>query len=715
MGGVTANSSIGNFDWALTGAELTVVLPYRDAEQLTVVWAEAEDDIAFHRQARQACRCTLAFAAMELRRYLARTVPGLDIRFAARPPRNGYALILAAADPGSRAEGFALIPEGGRRLRIVGEGRTGTLFGVYRFLAMQGWRWLAPGDAGEVAPEPTDHLRVPAGRADERPGLDAGRGFDMEYASMESSDLLLWAARNGLNVWAGRGATLPLAHKLGMTIKRGGHIFEKILHPDVLMPDGRILWDAHPDWFGLPADGVRRRERAQGTQFCVSQHSLFEFLGAALVRRLRGEWAGADRVDVWGFDTWGQTCQCPDCRTLGNASDAMLVMASRLREVLDRHEAAGELDRHVTLILCAYEGTASLDGPSRPVPANLAADGTLVTFYPINRCYRHTLDDAGCVTNARYWKALNAWTAARPALRIVMGEYYNVSKFEDLPLLFTGVMARDWPAYAAAGVRGATYMHIPTLHWGVRALTQNLYARLTWAPTPATAAALLADYFRDRYGAQSARLEQAYARVEQAWGLCAQWRAWASWSALSQLSAWDGMPPKAPLVLHPHLGGTAAAVGIGRDALAALREALDVVRVAKQSERLAAARQAPPPGTAVNPAELRRLQQGSRVVARLAEDLRLVQYGVDVLELTVALLAYHEALRTNPADLANAVWNVIEATADRLEQYIVPIDYEWPTPGLVAKDGLQRSQVGPLVERCRAFRLRAIAPRGDVP
>jgi hypothetical protein len=709
------NHGMEIISWTLANGALTIVLPYRDAEQLTPVWAEAENDIDLRRQARLAGRCAMAFAAMELRRYLARTVPGLEVRFASRPPRDGYALILDTVDPDSRADAFSLIPEGGQRLRIIGKGRAGTLFGVYRFLGMQGWRWLAPGDAGEVAPEPGDRLSVPSARIDECPGLDAGRGFDMEYASMESAALLLWAARNGLNVWAGREATLPLAHKLGMTIKRGGHIFEKLLHPDVLLPDGRTLWDAHPDWFGLPADGARRREAAQRTQFCVSQPDLFEYLGTALVRRLRGEWADADRVDVWGFDTWGQICQCPECRAIGNAGDAMLVMASRLREVLDRAEAAGELDRHVTLILCAYEGTASLDDPSRSVPANLAADGTLVTFYPINRCYQHTLDDAGCETNARYWKALNAWTAARPALRIVMGEYYNVSKFEDLPLLFTDVMTRDWPAYAAAGVRGATYMHIPTLHWGLRTLTQNLYARLTWTPSRATAEALIADYFPAWYGDQSARLEQAYARVEQAWGLSAQWRAWAPWSALSQLSAWDGTSPKAPLALHPHLGGTAAAVGIGRDALAALREALDGVRVAKQAERLAAARQAPPLGTAVNPAELRRLQQGSRVVGRLAEDLRLVQYGVDVLELTVALLAYHEALRTNPADLANAVWNVIEATADRLEQYIVPIDYEWPTPGLVAKDGLQRSQVGPLVERCRAFRLRDTGPRGDVP
>lgn len=693
--------------WNMAEVTLTIVLPYRGAERLTPVWANDESEIVFRRQARRACRCTMAFAAMELRRYLERTVPTLTIRFAARHPRNGYALILATANPSSRSEAFSLLPDAPHRLCIRGEGRTGTLFGAYRFLKLQGWRWYAPGDAGEVAPEPTDWLRVPAMPTDARPVLDAGRGFDMEYASMESCNLLLWSARNGMNVWAGQGATRPLAHKLGMLIKTGGHIFECLLHPDAVLPDGQTLWDAHPEWFGLPADGVRRREAAQRTQFCVSQPALLDFLDQALVRRLRRDWAAADRLDVWGFDTWGQTCQCPECRALGNASDAMLAMASHLRSILDRAEAKGRLDRHVTLILCAYEGAASLDGPSRPVPANLAADGTLVTFYPINRCYNHGLDDAACATNRRYWQALNSWAAARPALRIVMGEYYNVSKFEDLPLLFTNVMSRDWPACAAAGVRGATYMHIPTLHWGLRTLTQNLYAHLTWDPDPTDANALIAEYFRQWYGVQGEKLEQAYALTEKAWALCAQWRAWAPWSALSQLCAWDGTPATAPLALHEHLGGMAGAVAAGQAALASLRQALSLATDAKQLTRVAAASNAPPPGVAVNPAEQRQLQNGSHVARRLAEDLRLLQYGVDVLELTVSLLACHDALRLNRSEQVAIAWSEIEAATERLEQYVIPIAYEWPGPGLVAQDGLQRSQLGPLIERCRAYRLHA--------
>jgi hypothetical protein len=701
----TERNPIAAFNfWSVAGQVLTIVLPYSGAERFTPIWAAAETEIAFRRQHRRACRCTLAFAAMELQSFLERTVPGLTVCFASKAPRAGFALILEATTPESRSDVFAWIPEGAARLRIRGGGRTGTLLGSYEFLKLQGWRWYAPGAAGEMAPTPVESLRVPAASLEERPAFDAGCGFDLEYYSMESVDLLLWSARNGLHVWAGRSATFPLACKLGMTVKAGGHIFESILHPDAILPDGRVLWDAHPEWFGLPEDGIRLRESAQRTQFCASQPELIEFLGAALLKRLQKDWLIADRLDIWGFDTWGHACQCPACRDLGNSSDALLAFASGIREFLNRAEADGRLDRHVTLILCAYEGTNSLAGPSRPVPPNLAADGTLVTFYPINRCYLHPLADRECASNRRYWEALQSWTQARPSLRVVMGEYYNVSKFEDLPFLFTEVMPHDWPSYAAAGVVGATYMHIPTVQWGQRTLTQNLYARLARKPE-SPVAEWTAEYFDRWYGAHSTTMRESYTLTESAGRLCAQWRAWAGWSVLSQLQAWDGAPAAGPLLLHEHLGETRDAVAAGRKALMAMRKALDLVAAARQCEKLVAAENALPPSSAVNPAELLRMQSGARISKRLAEDLRLLRYGLDVQELTVALLAYHEALRHGQSAEADSLWTGMEAVAERLEQYVIPLGFAHNGPGLNIRDGLERSQLGPVVQRCRTFRM----------
>jgi hypothetical protein len=106
----------------------------------------------------------------------------------------------------------------------------------------------------------------------------------------------------------------------------------------------------------------------------------------------------------------------------------------------------------------------------------------------------------------------------------------------------------------------------------------------------------------------------------------------------------------------------------------------------------------------VNPAELLLLQSGDRVSKRLAEDMRLLRYGLDMQELTVALLAYREALRNKLAPEAD--WTAIEAAAERLEQYVIPINFTYPNPGLNVRDGLERSQLAPVVQRCRAFRMR---------
>lgn len=69
-----------------------------------------------------------------------------------------------------------------------------------------------------------------------------------------------------------------------------------------------------------------------------------------------------------------------------------------------------------------------------------------------------------------------------PHLPVMVLEYYNVSKFEDLPLLFTHSMAHDFQVYRRTGAAGFVYMHVPLVNWGMRALTQVLFAELAWDP-----------------------------------------------------------------------------------------------------------------------------------------------------------------------------------------------------------------------------------------
>jgi hypothetical protein len=685
-----------------------IIVPFAGAETFTPIWAREEAEVDFAADPLRAARCTTAFAATELKHYLSRTLLDPEIAFASRRPEHGRYIELGIADPASVADAFSLEPAGDG-LAVVGAGRAGLLYGAYELLRLQGWRWYAPGPAGEIAPDPRAFLAMPAARRDYGPSMSLGRGLDFEYASMESAQFWLWMARNRLNVCGLRQATLPLIHKLGMQPKIGGHIFEAILDPDRPMPSGRTLWEEHPEWYGLPPDGARVKAKAQATQFCVSRPDLVAFLGEELIRLLAGRWADADRVDIWGFDTWGSTCACDDCRALGNNADQMLHFLSGLRRQVDQARASSRLRRPVQLVMCAYEGTATLAGPGRPIPANLVDAGDIIVYYPINRCYEHDLEDGACAFNAAYASALRSWLAPQPALPACAGEYFNVSKFEDISLLFTTRLARDLPFYHRAGVRGMTYMHVPMVNWGVRTLTQALYAQLAWN-VETDVAAFLDEYFANWYGPHAPRLRQAYGLIERAWASISDWRAWAGRSVLSQLLAWDGARPPRPLPMDNHFATPANAVASGRASVALMRQALDLIDQARAEDQSISAQRAASPGAvAVNPVEARRLEQAGRYEARLGEDRRLLRYGIDVMMLMAELVAYHEALRAADGAAAEAAWSLVELAAASLDSTYVPIGYEWPGPGLESKDGLTRSQLRDVIRRCRSHRGREAA------
>jgi hypothetical protein len=696
---------------------LTIVVPYLDADTQVPFWANEEAGIDFRRQPDLAARCTLAFAATELKHYLARTIDAIDIVFANFAPDDAdTVLTLAVVDPASRSEAFVFEPDP-QGLVIRGDGRTGTLYGAYELLRLQGWQWLAPGETGECPPPPRQALHLPAVGERHAPVMHQGRGFDFEGPLKESPDLWLWMARNRLNVAIPRAGTGPLLKKLGMTFKAGGHIFERMLAPDRVLPDGRTLWDAHPDWYGLPPDGKRDQARALRTQFCVSKAELVRFLAEEFLAQLMGEWREADRVDVWGFDTWGNTCACADCAALGNSSDQTLHFLSGIRHHLDEARRQGRLDHDVQLIVCAYEGTATLVGPARPFPENLVAAGDMVVFYPINRCYRHALADPACAENVRYRDALTSWFRHAPHLPVIIGEYYNVSKFEDLPLLFTETMSRDIPFYQEVGARGMTYMHLPMVNWAMRTATQVLYAELAWHG-PVDRRQFLDTYLRAWYGPYAEAMVPVYERIEEAWRDVADWRAWSARSVLSELRLWDGKVPAIPLGTKTHFATAAGVIAAGERSLRLLTEANDLLAEVRRRER------GTPTGPfavadGVNPQELQRLAQGTaHLEMRLAEDRRLLLYGIDTMAVMTHLARCHEGLRTGTMAMANAAWADVECVADRLDSYYLPIGYSHPAPGIQSRDALTRTQVRELIRRIRpevASGLKSFPPPRGMP
>lgn len=682
---------------------LTILLPYPSAQTHAALWSRQEEQIDFRRDPHSAARCTLSFAAMELKRFLTRTVPDLTIQIADHPTDANPCIHLAVRDESSKSCAFEIVPSPGE-VRIVGEGRTGVLYGAYELLRLQGWRWYAPGEMGEVAPPPRENILLPNRVIQGLASYSFGRGFDLLHPSQESTRLLLWMARNRMNLCGAGRWTAGLAEKLGMTTRTGGHIFEAILHPDFPTESGKTLWEEHPEWFGQPEDGARNKDHAQRTQFCVTQPALIEYLGEAMVAKLMNPWRSADWVDVWGFDTWGKFCHCESCLALGNGADQAAKLLSDLQTYLDEAFRAGRLDRIVRLGMCAYEGTNTLDAPQNPIPDNLSARGDYVVYYPINRCYEHDFDEATCPFNAAYAKPLVDWTK-QERLSVVIGEYYNVSKWEDSPLLFTTRLRRDIPAYRRMGVTGLTYMHVPLLHWGVRALTNSLLAQLAWN-VETNVDAFLDEYFHGYYGPHAATMRKAYQQIEQAGLQIASWRAWSARSVLSALQRWDGATPAEPLPVDAHFASPAEATRQGRQSIALLRDALKSVEESLAVCRAEAANQPSPAErqVAVNPAEAARLAMRNKIEQRLAEDRRGLLYGLDLFEILTATVQYHDSLFRNDAQAAEAAWRELERLADQLESYTVPLTLQDDEVGVESRDALTRSQVRDILARCRQAR-----------
>ncbi len=140
----------------------------------------------------------------------------------------------------------------------------------------------------------------------------------------------------------------------------------------------------------------------------------------------------------------------------------------------------------------------------------------IATFYPIQRCYVHRIDDPSCSVNAAYLERFKNWFLAPERFyqgQVWVGEYYNVSRYKCLPVCYMHMMASDIPYYYEAGARHFHYMHVTTENWGSKALTNWQLARQLWDPH-ANVEALWEDYFQGRYGPAHRLMREFYENLE---------------------------------------------------------------------------------------------------------------------------------------------------------------------------------------------------------
>jgi len=195
--------------------------------------------------------CTENFAALELQRYL-RKMAGqagqndYEIVDDYQVPSTGQLLLIgnqrtnkAIKLPTTDFEGLG--PEGYivRSLKdathIGGQGRIGTLYGVYRYLDWLGVRWLSPGEIGEEVSQPTAARPTPPPDIREKPAF-VTRGFHA-WEDRGDPDFFDWMVRNRMNYWCVQVPDKAALKKRGIQMSCGGHVLmHRFISPTAAYP-----------------------------------------------------------------------------------------------------------------------------------------------------------------------------------------------------------------------------------------------------------------------------------------------------------------------------------------------------------------------------------------------------------------------------------------------------------------------------------------------
>ncbi len=513
--------------------------------------------------------CSECFAAVEQKHFLAKVTAfeagDIVLQPADKMPARGPAFLLGSAESNPLlaqyrpAENFALstdesfsiraVREDGRTITIIeGADRVGTMYGVYEYLNRLGIRFFGLGEEGIAYP--AGPVSLPENLAIvENPDYTT-RGFWITAdPKSDPNDMHLWMVRNKINLWTALDHQVHKLKKLGLKLTVGGHENQLFyLHPRAEYPyncatftgdedkpddpyrpsdeyqgdkngDGKLSYfEAHPEWYGL-IDGKRSDKFAwNGHNFCTSNIDAAHEFGKNMAAGLAdGRWKYADIVNFWMFDTHGGWCHCDACKAQGSITDRFFILVDIVFQEIEKARTEGRLNRKVLISPLAYEDT--IFPPTKPLPEGFNYDDCLLTFFPIGRCYAHTLADTSCSEiNQRLYRSYVNWAMDSGRYykgAVFIGEYYNVSSLMSLPTVYTHIMSSDIPWYYRNGARHFCYMHSPIVRWGTWTLNQYLMSRLLW-DIDADSDKVIDEYFRLYYPTTHESTRQVYEHLERA-------------------------------------------------------------------------------------------------------------------------------------------------------------------------------------------------------
>ena len=519
--------------------------------------------------------CTESFAATELAKFLpeATSVKQHEIKFIDPNvlPRSGNVFIIGSRFSNSLIKKYDLpggtkldneqsynirsFKDNGRIIIIIIEGsdRVGTLYGVYRYLQELGIKFIGLGEKGTIFPDSL--VDIPSDlNITENPSY-LTRGFHTWNTRKTGREFFIWMARNKFNYWAGQDQPIKFLKKLGVKLSDGGHRIQGIVfnsgdeypynHPvfkgDENKPDdpykvgndytgdtnndGKLSnFEAHPEWYGMK-DGKRikiifspEKSSPMGTNFCTSNEDARKEFAKRIAGQFisGGQWEYIDDFMFVMFDggeKWW--CTCDNCKKAGSYTDKMFIVVYDVLKELERIRQSGKLNHRVEVCCSAYAATQS--PPTVPLPADFDYDNTSVTFAPYGRCYVHSFADPACTEiNQKQFKAYLGWTTGDRRYYkgpIFIDEYYNISYFYSLPVVFTRIMAVDIPWYYRNGARQFKYMHTPDKMWGTWTLNQYLMGQLLWNIN-VDVSRVLNNYFNLYYPSTSYSTRKFYEQLE---------------------------------------------------------------------------------------------------------------------------------------------------------------------------------------------------------
>ena len=542
---LTKSPACGNrFETDLTQS-VTIGIAFDVNGKTVEQWAAAENQIDWDGKDQQPkLLCTAAFAAVELKTYLQKMCPKASVTLTDKSSEPTVDILIGTSDAISGMAGKIPVPEkpesytisrvvsnDKQTLVVCGFDRAGMLYGTYELLDRLGVRWFGPQAWREVVPSQT-HIMLTGLPIAGSPSFTSQRGFHDEVKK-GTPEMFIWMARNKLNLWSYQEDHYPLQRKLCLLIAGGDHSWKDMLHPTAIKdPQGRTLFDNHPEWFAM-IDGKRTSEDYQP---CVSNRQALEYMLTRFIEQIQTTaYQYCDIINFWPYDSHKRWCECSNCTRLGNDTDKYIYAVAEVNKGLKQAYAQSQIPRVPRLGLCAYDGTETREAPCRPIPADFDYALNYFTFFPIRRCYAHTLDDPACTElNTNYARQFEDWYKSSYKGELVAGEYYNVSRYESLPLLFYHTAPHDMRYYYRHNARGFNYMHATSGEWGTRTLTNWMMAKLCW-DIEANPNELLDIFLTEYFGPVAKQMRSAFEDISEAYANVAAWRSWADASIYMQL------------------------------------------------------------------------------------------------------------------------------------------------------------------------------------